>query len=124
MDPSNLGLGPLLLPIPGFLWRRSVERQGARAGRLLARLPEEHRRVRRFVVGELARRGRPVEPAQVARELALPRERVEGILSELEGQLLFVYRDAGGAVEWAYPFTAARTPHRLRFDSGEELHAA
>ncbi len=124
MDSLRLGLGPLLVPLPGPLWKRKVESQAAGAERLLARLPDDHRRVRRFVVGELARRGRAVEPERVARELGLPLDRVERILAELEARLLFLYRDARGAVEWAYPVTAAPTPHRLRFPSGEETFAA
>ena len=124
MDSLRLGLGPLLVPLPGPLWRRKVESQAASAGRLLARLSEDHRRVRRFVVAELGRGGPAVEPEHAARELGLPLDRVERILAELEARLLFLYRDARGAVEWAYPVTAASTPHRLRFDSGEEAFAA
>ncbi len=124
MDSLRLGLGPLIVPLPGPLWKRGVESQAAGAERLLARQPEDHRRVRRFVVAELTRRGRSVEPEHVARGLGLPLDRVERILAELEARLLFLYRDARGAVEWAYPVTSAPTPHRLRFDSGEEIFAA
>lgn len=124
MDSLRVGLGPLLVPLPGPLWRRKVEHQAAGAERLLERLPEDHRAVRRFVVAEIAERARAVAPEHVARELHLPVDRVERILAELEARLLFLYRDARGAVEWAYPVTAARTPHRLRFDSGAETFAA
>jgi len=124
LDSMLLGLGPLLVPVPGPLWKRGVGRQARALRGAFARLPEDHRRVRAFVVAELPRRGRAVEPERVARELALPLERVQPILAELEARLLFLFRDGQGAVEWAYPVTAAATPHRLRFDGGEEIFAA
>jgi len=124
MDSLRLGLGPLLIPLPGPLWKRRVESQAADAERLLALQPDDHRRVRRFVVAELTRRGRAVEPERIANGVGLPLERVERVLAELEARLLFLYRDDRGAVEWAYPVTAAPTPHRLRFDSGEAIFAA
>lgn len=123
-DSMRLGLGPLLLPVPGLLWKRLVAKQAAGFRRSFARLPEAHRRVRAFVVAEIARLGKPVEPERVARELGLPPERVERILAELEARLLFLFRDGRGAVEWAYPVTAAATPHRVQFDGREPIFAA
>jgi len=46
------------------------------------------------------------------------------ILDELEKKMTFLYRDEQGAVLWAYPVTAARTPHRITFSSGERISAA
>jgi len=123
-DAIRLGVGPLLVPVPGPFWRRGVASQARRFQGTFARLSTDHRRVRAFAVAELPRRGRPVEPEHVARELDLPLERVQRILAELEERLLFLFRAGGGAVEWAYPVTAAATPHRLRFDGGEEIFAA
>ena len=51
-------------------------------------------------------------------------ERVLGILDELEAKKAFLFRDGRGAVVWAYPVTAAETPHRLFFKSGDRLYAA
>jgi hypothetical protein len=123
-DALRLGLGPLLVPVPGLVWKRQVRAGAARLERLLASLSPDHRRVRNFVVDELTRHGRPIGPDHVARELQLPVERVRRLLEELEAKLLFLFRDGEGAVEWAYPFTAAATPHRLLFDGGEEAFAA
>ncbi len=124
MDSMRLGLGPMLVPVPGPLWKRGVGKQARTFQGIFARLSGDHRRVRAFVVAELPRRGRAVDPQQVARDLGLPLERVQRILAELEARLLFLFRDGQGAVEWAYPVTAAATPHRLRFDGGEEIFAA
>jgi hypothetical protein len=60
----------------------------------------------------------------VARELALPLERVEDILQDLEKHLTFLVRDEQGRVVWAYPVTVEKTPHRITFGSGERLYAA
>ena len=38
--------------------------------------------------------------------------------------MTFLFGDEWGAVEWAYPVTAAQTPHRLAFSSGERINAA
>jgi hypothetical protein len=54
----------------------------------------------------------------------MPASRVVEILDELERHLTFLYRDASGAVAWAYPVTAAQTPHHLTFSTGERVNAA
>jgi hypothetical protein len=38
--------------------------------------------------------------------------------------MTFLFRNEHGAVEWAYPVTAARTPHRVAFSTGERINAA
>ena len=47
-----------------------------------------------------------------------------GLLDDLEKHMTFLFRNAQGAVEWAYPVTVARTPHKVTFSSGEKLFAA
>jgi hypothetical protein len=42
----------------------------------------------------------------------------------VERKLFFLWRDEAGAVAWAYPVTIDRTPHVIRFSSGERLHGA
>ena len=38
--------------------------------------------------------------------------------------MTFLFRDNHGRVVWAYPVTVEKTPHHVRFDTGEELYAA
>jgi hypothetical protein len=45
-------------------------------------------------------------------------------VGDLERGKTFVYRSDGTNGDWAYPATAAETPHRVRFASGETLYAA
>ncbi len=87
-------------------------------------MTQEHHRVRYFVVDELPRAGKPLEPEYIARQVDLPLERVISILDDLEKHLTFLVRDQAGAVSWAYPVTVDPTPHRLTFKSGERLYAA
>ena len=54
----------------------------------------------------------------------LPQNRVVDILVDLEARMTFLFRDEQGSVEWAYPVTAAQTPHRTEFTSGERTNAA
>ena len=43
---------------------------------------------------------------------------------DLEKHLTFLFRNAAGAVTWAYPVTVEQTPHRIVLSSGEQLYAA
>jgi hypothetical protein len=91
----------------------------------LAFMTGEHHRVRNFVVRELPRNaGKPLRPEDIARRLALPLDKVVAVLAELQQHLFFLVLDDAGAVSWAFPVTVERTPHRLRFSSGEEIWAA
>jgi hypothetical protein len=87
-------------------------------------MSEDHHRVRDFAVRELPRVGQPLSPAYIAQELDLPLARAIAILDELEKNMTFLFRCDGESVTWAYPVTVDRTPHRVRFSSGEQVYAA
>ncbi|MCA9719321.1 MAG: hypothetical protein H6713_02250 [Myxococcales bacterium] len=112
--------------IPGFAWRRAIRSAAASTRAAQRFMTDEHHRVRDHAVRELARTGAPLPPPSIADALELPLPRVAALLDELERRLTYLFRDAAGAVEWAYPFTASETPHRVRFDRGppEPVHAA
>ncbi len=80
--------------------------------------------VRNFVVSELPRTGQPIQPEFIAHSLQLPLQQVFTILDELEKNLFFLVRNNHGAVAWAYPVTADKTPHELFFSTGEVVYAA
>ena len=90
----------------------------------LSFMSPEHHLVRNFVVTELPRFGKPLAPGYISEKLNLPLEQVKSILGELESAMVFLYRNALKEVEWAYPATAAQTPHHVAFSSGERLSAA
>jgi hypothetical protein len=48
---------------------------------------------------------------------------VNALLDELEKKLV-LFRNEQGAVVWAYPATADRTPHHVTFSTGEQGYAA
>lgn len=90
----------------------------------LAFMSEAHHRVRYHVVRELPRVGKPLSPTSIATALDLSLIQVNEILAELERNLLFLVRNTGGEVVWAFPVTVAETPHRLTFSSGEQCYGA
>jgi hypothetical protein len=87
-------------------------------------MSDEHHSVRNFVVRELPGVGEPLSPEFIAQKLNLPTDRVEVILDELEKHMTFLFRNAEGAVVWAYPVTVASTPHEVTFSTGEQLYSA
>jgi len=87
-------------------------------------MTEAHHRVRNFAVLELTRSGQPLALDRIAQELQLPQASVVEILGELERHKTFLFRNAEGAVTWAYPVTVDPTPHRLHFSTGEQVYAA
>jgi hypothetical protein len=83
-----------------------------------------HHAVRYFAVRELPLRGEPLPPEIIAEELDLSLNLTQNILEDLEKNLFFLVRNEAGAVTWAFPITAERTPHRLTSSTGERFYAA
>ena len=120
-----IGRGAAIEALPAAIWRGEVEQMRTHGSTRLAFMTPDHHRVRAFVVRELPRnQGEPLAPRQVAAGLDLPLQRVVDILDELERNLFFLVRDEAGRVSWAFPVTSDRTPHHLRFSSGERLWGA
>jgi hypothetical protein len=119
-----LGLGRFLLRIPRPIWHQEVARSARAAEKSLAFMTADHHKIRDFVVQELPRFAKPIPPETIAQSLNMEPEQVITILDELEKKLTFLYRNEDGDVEWAYPVTAAQTPHRVVFSTGEQIYAA
>jgi hypothetical protein len=125
MDRSILqGKGRRIVRTPETSWRAALGRSPEQVAGRLAFMGPDHHAVRNLVVREVPGRRSPIRPREIARQLALPLAGVERILSDLERNLFFVARDHTGAVSWAYPVTVERTPHRLRFSTGERAFGA
>jgi hypothetical protein len=118
-DNLLLGVSRLMLPIPRFIWQRQVSGEAN-----LDFMSIDHHRVRDFVVTEIPKAGQPLSPAYIAQALDLPPDRLSVILDDLETHMTFLFRNQQGDVEWAYPVTAACTPHHVAFSSGERIDAA
>jgi len=123
-DSLLLGFRRLMIPVPRLLWQGHVHSGALKTRARLASLPDEHTVIHYFCVRELPRVGVPLSPEYIAEKLHLPLDRVTAILEDLERRMTFLYRNTEGAVAWAYPVTADETPHRVAFDSGEQIHAA
>ena len=119
-----LGIRHFLLRIPRPIWQGEIARSARAAEKSLAFMTADHHKVRDFVVRELPRFAKPISPGKIAHSLEMELEHVTSILDELEKKLTFLYRNEAGEVEWAYPVTAAQTPHRVMFSTGEQIYAA
>ena len=119
-----LGRGKELVPVPRAMWEGHLADIPEHGRARLAFMTEDHHRVRYFVVRELPRAGTVLSPEFIAASLKLPLMSVRSILDDLERHLFFLWREEGGAVSWAYPVTVDRTPHLIRFSSGERLYGA
>jgi len=123
-DSILVGRDRSIVGIPADHWKGHLASATERISARLAFMSEEHHRVRRFAVKEIARRSRPVSETQITNQLKLSLERVHHILDELESGLFFLARNARLEVSWAYPFTSDETPHRLIRQSRRPARAA
>lgn len=119
-----LGRGKEMLSVPRHTWQAHLAAVPEHTRSRLAFMTGAHHRVRNFVVSELPRAGTVLSPAFIARSLDLATDHVRQLLADLEKNLFFLWRDESGAVAWAYPVTVERTPHVIRFSSGERLYGA
>ncbi len=118
------GRGRQIIQMPRKQWEDDLAQAPTQMKARLAFMSPEHQWVRYFVVKELPSYGKPMPPEFVAEKLRLPIIQVERILDDLERNLFFLVRNDLGAVSWAFPVTVEKTPHRLRFSTGEETYAA
>jgi len=118
-----LGVGRRMVPVPEIVFRPMVRRD---ANKLAKRPPLEpdERRVQHFAVREIPRRHEAISPEIFGAELDLSLDQVSLILDELERRMTFLCRREGEDVNWAYPVTAAETPHQVRIDGGAAFSAA
>lgn len=119
-----IGKGEAIHPMPRPDWERELREYLEQPNDRLDFMTEDHHRIRRMAVVDLARVGAPLAPEHFVERLDLDRERVVEILDDLERNLFFLVRNEERAVSWAYPVTVDRTPHRLTFSTGERLHGA
>ncbi len=119
-----LGLWRYVIHVPSFLWERQIARGRNKIQKVYEGFGEETRRVHHFVVRQLPCRKEPLSLAFISESLNLSSARVAQALDHLEKNMTFLYRNKEGLVTWAYPVTVDKTPHRLKFSTGEEIFAA
>lgn len=123
-DNLLLGLWRFLFPVPSPIWQNEVAQSAKHNQARLAFMTPDHQRIRNLVVRELPRVGAPLTPDWIALETNLPIQSVVKILDDLEKHMAFLFRNAAGAVVWAYPVTVEKTPHRIVLSTGEHIYAA
>ena len=119
-----LGLSRWTLPVPRLIWQWQVARNARNMDAGLGFMSAEHHLIRDFVVKEICRVGQPLPPELIAQALNLPIDRVIALLDDLEKHMTFLFRNDQGAVVWAYPVTADKTPHHMTLSTGEQVYAA
>ncbi len=119
-----VGFGKYLIPIPRPIWQRIVARNAEQSRARVQWLTPEHHRVRDFVVLALPKCGAPLAPDYIATSVGLSFTRTQEILDDLEKGMTFLYRNAQGQVNWAYPVTVETTPHHITLSTGEQIYAA
>ena len=113
-----------MIRVPTAVWKRNVRSEARRAAARLEFMGPAHHRIRNFVVTELAGAQQPLSPEAIAAGVGLDIGRVGEVLDELEARLTFLYRSDGHNVDWAYPVTAEKTPHRVTLDTGDRFFGA
>ncbi len=119
-----IGLWRYILKLPPFLWEKQVALATKKFEAENSFMSGEHRLVHHFVVKELPYAGKPLSPERIATTLGLALSHVNTILDDLETHLTFLFRNDTGNVVWAYPVTVEKTPHQVRFQTGEHVYAA
>ena len=119
-----LGLWRYIIKVPPFLWQKQVAKGKRRYEKVHGSLTEECRVIHHFVVRELPYAGKPLSPELISDKLGFAPDRVTAALDHLEKRMTFLYRNINGEVAWAYPVTVDKTPHRVTFNTGEQLYAA
>ena len=124
-DTILIGRQGKLITIPADMWRQHLAQAQQHGSARLSFMTDNHRRIRNFVVSELPRNdGKPLTAEKISNILMIPFDNVVSILAELQKRLFFLVLNDAGEVSWAFPVTTDRTPHQLRFSSGESIFAA
>lgn len=114
-----------IIDVAAVKWHEHLEMAQQHSSERLAFMTANHHRVRNFVVSELPRnQGKPLGAEAIAQRLGLPLATVAAMLDDLQKHLFFLVLNPAGEVSWAFPVTTEKTPHRLRFSSGEQIYAA
>ena len=124
METILVGQGREVIQMLRQQWEDDLANVPVHMKARLAFMSAQHHLVRYFVVRELPRYGKPMPAEFISEQLRLPMTQVNGILDDLEKNLFFLVRNESGAVSWAFPVTVEKTPHHLRFSTGEDVYAA
>ncbi len=118
------GIWRYLVGVPPFLWEKQIKKAMGKVIRSTQFMTPEHRQVHHYVVKEMPYLAKPISSELVAENLGLNPNRALEILRELEKRLTFLSMNKDSEVVWAYPITVEKTPHAIKFNTGEELYAA
>lgn len=119
-----LGMWRYMINVPPVLLEKQRAKSKEKIMANLAFMTAEHRKLHHYVVRQLPFSGKPLKPDSIARSLDMELGRVKTMLDDLEEHMTFLFRNDQGEVVWAYPVTVEKTPHRVTFNTGEQVYAA
>ena len=119
-----MGIGGFMVPIPGMISGKGLEKgvEGIKARAAL--LSIEERRIHHFIVRKMAVVTEPITVELVSGELGLDLETVKNTIDKLEEMKTFLFRSDGLGVDWAYPLSLDNTGHLMTASTGERFFAA
>jgi hypothetical protein len=119
-----MGIGGLMIPIPGIIAAKGLEKglEGIKARAAL--LSTEERQIHHFIVRKMAVVSEPITARLVSEELGMGLEMVGNTIDKLEDMKTFVFRSGGPGIDWAYPLSLDNTGHRMTASTGERFFAA
>jgi hypothetical protein len=124
-DVILIGRQEKILAVSAENWRKHLTHAQQQSSAVLDFMTRDHHRVRNFTVSQLPRNhGLPIRAQDISQKLQLPLSMVIAMLDDLQQHLFFLVQNPVGEVSWAFPVTAEKTPHGLRFSSGERTFAA
>jgi hypothetical protein len=124
-DVILIGRQEKILEVSAENWRKHKTQDQQHPQSHLESITKDHHRVRNFTVYQLPRNhGLPIRAQDISQNLQLPLTMVIAMLDDLQQHLFFLAQNPLGEVSWAFPVTVEKTPHHLRFSSGERTFAA
>lgn len=119
-----LGFWRFILKAPPSLLEKQMQGARRKFEKEMAFMTAGHRRIHHLIVRELPGHGKPMTADFIAGRAGMALAQVRSILEDLDEHMTFICRNSQGEVVWAYPVTVEKTPHRVTFDSGEQMYAA
>ena len=119
-----MGFRGLMVRIPPLLSNQGAKKSRTSAKANANALSKEERRVHHYIVMKMAVVKDPITTELIAGELGMPGDRVNQIINKLENLKIFIYRDDGKGINWAYPLSLENTGFKMTASSGEQFFAA
>jgi uncharacterized protein YqjF (DUF2071 family) len=118
------GIWRKIIPVPPFIFNMEATKLKDTFAKKSARLSEDERGLHHFIVKTIMDTGKPVPLELIAQKRNMPLTQVKDIVDKLESFKMYFFRYEDEKINWAYPVTAAATPHQIFFSPNKQVSAA